>query len=875
MALAPGSRLGPYEIVSRIGAGGMGEVFRARDTRLDRTVAVKTLPAELSSNAQLRVRLEREARAISALSHPNICALYDVGEQEGVHFLVMEHLEGETLADRIERGALPLRDALRYGIEIAAALDLAHRQGVVHRDLKPGNIMLTRTGAKLLDFGLARNIENTSISADAPTMQARQPLTAEGTIVGTFQYMSPEQLEGDPADPRADIFAFGAVLYEMITGQRAFSGKTRTSLIAAIVAASPRPMSELQPVTPGPLEHVVARCLEKDRDARWQSAHDVKLELEYIARQLDAPAARHRRSRLPWVVAGLAAIVAIAAALLAWRNAGTSETPARAIRAQVLAPEGKQFVNLADALSISPDGQHITFRVQSDDRLWLRSLASDEAKPLAGTEHAILPIWSPDSRWIAFAAEGKLKKISITGTPPIVLCDADKARLGSWSEDGVILFSATSLSPIYRVSANGGAPQQLTKLAAGETTHRWATFLPDNNHFLYLAATHDAIGSADGSVYVTSLDKPHERKLVLNARSNVLYVRGHLLYARGRQLLAQRFDTSSLTVSGDPISVAPEVQNSVGYFRSSFAASHDGTIVLEPPASADDVVLMIQKPSGETAEIMRPKAMLSDLILSPDDTKVMGGATDPETGMNDLWLFDLVKKSRTRLTATADYTEWAGVWSRDGKRITFLRGKGFSVDYEVVEKPLDGRGPERVLTAFEGNIVFLTDWSPDGRYLLYRASEPGKDVTGDVFALPIDPIGKPIPIAATPAQECCGTFSPDGKWVVFASDSTRRYEMYAIPFPPAGAEPASLGIPGPGYWGAGNQLVIGQPDSIAVAPVRIAGGAVEAGEPRLLFKDPEAMISGNTNGRIRVYTMLRPNAHRDSITLISGWRPPE
>ena len=491
MPVAAGSRLGPYEIVAPIGAGGMGEVYKARDTRLDRSVAIKVLPSAFANNAQLKSRFEREAKTISQLTHPHICTLYDVGNEGGIEYLVMELLDGDTLADRVARGPLPMRDVLRYGREIAAALDRAHRAGVVHRDLKPGNVMITKSGAKLLDFGLAKG-GSIEISPDGATQQ--KSLTQEGTILGTFQYMAPEQLEGIEADARTDIFALGAVLYEMATGRRAFDGKTKTSLIAAIVGGEPKPIRDLQPLTPAAFEHVVAKCLAKDSDQRWQSASDVASELEWIGgissvEQCTSEVTRRKGRRRAAMSDFTSLPVGKRRQLLLRRRPadppmmlsitlpqhGTFDQFGQA----VLSPDGNSFVFLAN--TVGP-----TFSAKSPPSLWIRQLDRAEPRPLPSTQGAAEPFWSPDGKSVGFFADGKLKRIAVAGGPPQIICDAPTAWGASWNRDGVIIFCSRYDGPLFRVDANGGAPRQLTRLTPGEEAHRWPFFLPDGEHFIFL-----------------------------------------------------------------------------------------------------------------------------------------------------------------------------------------------------------------------------------------------------------------------------------------------------------------------------------------------------------------------------------------------------
>ena len=523
--LTPNTRLGPYEIVSLLGSGGMGEVYQALDTRLDRTVAIKVLPHHLSADPSLRERFDREARAISSLTHPHICALYDLGHEEGIDYLVMEYLEGESLADRVTRGALPVEQVLRYGVEIADALDHAHRQGLIHRDLKPGNIMLTKSGAKLLDFGLVKFQSPDEVGKLTSLPTENRALTQEGTILGTFQYMAPEQLEGRDADARTDIFALGAVLYEMATGRRAFQGASKASLIASIISAMPEPISSVQPLTPPALERVVQVCLAKDPDRRWQSAHDIAEELRWISEAgsqagVASVVVTHRRNRERlWLgSAAIGTVIAIVLGAMLWK---ARRVEPRSLHASFVPPPGVSLSvndNDASSLTISPDGRYLTFcGVTADSRksLWLDRLDTGEMKPLAGTEKGFAPFWSPDSRSIGFFSFGKLKRIDVSGGPAVPLADAPDGRGGSWSRDGVIIFAGYWRDSIHRVSANGGAVTTVSRVDEehGETTHRWPIFLPDGKRFIYLAGTHRAGAESElNAVYLGSLDSGVSRR---------------------------------------------------------------------------------------------------------------------------------------------------------------------------------------------------------------------------------------------------------------------------------------------------------------------------------------------------------------------------
>ncbi|HEV8609028.1 MAG TPA: protein kinase, partial [Thermoanaerobaculia bacterium] len=602
MTLPAGSRLGPYEILSAVGAGGMGEVYKARDTRLERTVAVKVLPARLSENAGFRQRFEREAKTISQLSHPHICTLHDVGNQDGVEYLVMEFLEGETLTERLARGPLPIEQVLRYGIEISDALEKAHRQGIVHRDLKPGNVMLTKSGLKLVDFGLAKlagpapGSVVSSLSV-VPT-QAEMGLTAQGTILGTFQYMAPEQLEGEEADGRTDIFALGLLLYEMATGQKAFSGKTQASLIGAIMHSEPPSISSAKPMTPPVLDRVVRTCLARDPDDRFQTAHDVRLQLQWIAEGgsaigLPAPVAAKRKSRekLAWALVPVAAIAAVAATVFVVRL--RTQTP-RTVVSMLHPPEKSAFAFDFGPMALSPDGRRMAFVATSSgiNMLWVRPLSGVSAQPLAGTEGASNPFWSPDSRFLGFFANRQLKKIEASGGPPQTLADASLGRGGSWNRDGVILFVPNSREVVHRVSASGGEASPVTKLDGGasELSHRWPVFLPDGRRFLYLAQSSVGAGEKNG-IYAASLDGG-ERKFLFNANTNVAYTPpGHLLFYRERTLLARPFDTKSLRFTEEAFPVAEDVQYFATFAQAVFAASDQGLLAYQTGVSGGQTQL--------------------------------------------------------------------------------------------------------------------------------------------------------------------------------------------------------------------------------------------------------------------------------------------
>ncbi len=560
MALSAGDKLGPYEIVSPIGAGGMGEVYKARDTRLDRTVAIKVLPEHIAKREDLRARFEREARAVASLNHPNICVLHDIGPG----YMVMELIEGETLAARIEKGALALEQALKHATQIADALDRAHRAGVTHRDVKPQNIMLTRDGVKVLDFGLAK-----STPKPGPTEATlTKVLSTEGTVLGTPQYMAPEQFEGKEADARTDIWAFGAVLYEMVTGQRAFQGKSYSSLLGAILSADPPPMA-VKPFTPAWLERSVRRCLAKDPEDRYQSMRDIVIELRTPPQETTTAKA----VRWPWVVASAMLILGV----LGWAVTRSRQVPApeQAYRSQLLPPEGGQF-DLERGFAISPDGRSLAFvaNVPGKNGLWVRPMDGTVARLLPGTQGAFHPFWSPDGRSIAYWTSGKLWRVDVVGGSPIAICDAGIFFGGDWPTDGVIVFSAGP-SGLRRVPASGGTPEPLTTSDAGrgEVSHLWPQRLPGGRILFYVVGSREPAG-----IYATSLANPRERVRLVATSGYGVYAAGHLLWLRGSTLVAQRFDPERLKLSGEPRPIADPVgTNALGGLVA--AASSSGLLV--------------------------------------------------------------------------------------------------------------------------------------------------------------------------------------------------------------------------------------------------------------------------------------------------------
>jgi eukaryotic-like serine/threonine-protein kinase len=835
--LGPGKRLGPYEIVSRIGAGGMGEVFKARDTRLDRSVAVKVLPSEFARNAQVKLRFEREAKTISQFAHPHICTLYDVGSEDGVDYLVMEYLEGETLADRLERGPLPIDQVLRYGIEIADALERAHKAAIVHRDLKPGNIMLTRGGAKLLDFGLAKDAGIAGPSSPSVSTEEK-PLTEEGAIAGTLQYMAPEQLEGGDVDARTDIFALGAVLYEMATARRAFPARSKASLIAAILAAQPPSIRESQPASPPALDRIIRTCLQKEPDERFQSVHDVRLALQWLgeavggmAEGAPATATRSARRAVSIAVAGvLLAILAIVAVSLFVRER-FRRPERRVVRTSIVPPSSLVLANNAPP-EFSPDGTQIVFGTSSGtgpaaEQLWIRALDSTAARPLAGAETGTYPFWSPDGRQIAFFADGKLKKIDVAGGPPTVICDAPSARGGSWSGN-TILF-AGRYTPIMRVPASGGTPVAVTRLVKGsEVSHRWPHFLPDGKHFLYVASATGSenvrnrivVGNVSGTIH----------RPIAPATSQPLYYDGFLLTVREGALIAQRFDAEALELRGDPIVLTERaISMSAPLTRSHFTVSASGTLLYRTGALEDETQLVWYDRTGKELGVVGTPQPYSSLSLSPDGN---GIAASTSMAASSVWIYDSTRGVRTRLTG-GDNDIWP-VWSGDGRSVAFSSRRPGYLDIYIRDV---ATGAERPAAISEEDKI-ATSWSPEGTMIFYEAL--GLASGTDIRYVTVGN-GKSHPYAATQFLESSATMSPDGKWIAFQSNESGQPEVYVAPFPPTGAKWAVSQNGGitPRWRGDGRELFFIQPSNQDVMAVPVGLGATpEIGKPVPLFRVP-------------------------------------
>jgi serine/threonine protein kinase len=883
MSLSAGTHLGPYEILSPLGAGGMGEVYRARDTRLQRTVAIKILPAHLSSDPIRKQRFEREAKAISGLNHPNICVLHDVGSQDGIDYLVMECVEGDTLAARLEKGPLPLEQVLKIGREIADALDKAHRGGVVHRDLKPGNIMLTPTGAKLLDFGLAKPAAAMASLATLTVTSVKQsPATEQGTIVGTFQYMSPEQIEGKELDGRSDIFSLGAVLYEMLTGQRAFDGKSQLSVASAILEKEPAPLSSYKPMTPPALDHAIRRCLAKDPEERWQTARDLALELKWMGEPgsqtgVPAPALERRRSR-DWIFLAALAVTSSAALALGflYSRRAPMEVPVARAYIKPMANSSFVFSGTAAGFALSPDGRLLAYAATTSEGksvLWVRPIDSLQAQPLTGTEGATYPFWSPDNRFIGFFAGGKLKKIDSSGGPPFVVCDASDGRGGTWNREGDILFTPAVNTTIFRVSASGGAATPVTTQdpLKNETTHRWPYFLPDGRHFLYFSGSvFSPRDNLTNSIMLGSLDSK-EKKLLLHSHTNAVYASGQILFMRQYTLMAQPFDTRSLQLTGDAVPVADPVQEGRSVAKGVFSASENGLLTYVEGASGADRQLQWVDRDGKEVGVIPGADAYAGVRISPDGKRV---AYYVDSSGYDVWSYDLARGTKTALTFGSGSAQGNlyPVWSPDGRKIIYTSYRNGK--YGLYMKASDGSGTEEALLEAVDRIRFPTDWSADGEYLTYIEGALGGWA---IWMLPLEGERKPHLFHDSPFAEREASFSPDGKWVAYCSNESGDYKVYVVPFPGQGGkwQVSPGGGCGPRWRRDGRELFYISSDNKMVAvEVKASGSSFEVGAIHALFATRPYGVFGRFDvladgQRFAIpYEAGQPSA---AITLIVNW----
>jgi Tol biopolymer transport system component len=884
MALAPHTRLGPYEVIGPLGSGGMGEVYRACDTRLDRSVAIKVLSAEMTADIEMRTRFNREARAVAALDHPHICGVYDVGEAAGVHFLVMPLLEGQTLAARLEKGPLPIAQALTIAEQLTDALDKAHRRGIVHRDIKPANVMLTKAGATLLDFGLAKLKGPAGPSSMSGLAQAATSVTgtAHGMLLGTVPYMAPEQVEGREADARSDLWALGVLIYEMASGARPFTGESPASVIGAILKDTPAPLSTRQPLAPVLLDRIVGRCLEKDPDARWQSAADLHHVLTWTAGAVsgaDGSRPFTSAARVWPMLATAAAAAALAFGTAAWR--ADPPGPARDVRFPVYPEVGSQFVSppasvLTPQFALSHDGSQLAYVATRDGRpmLWVRPLAASRARALPGTEGAIYPLWSPDGRTIGFFSQGRFKTVRTDGGTPIVVTAASfDPRGGTWAPDGTVLTNLSTLTGLARVRADGTTDLAVPLNAAvGESSLRFPFFLPDSRHFVAVVRSPD---EDRRGVVLGELGNPSRTKLV-SSDWGAAVVDDHLLYLRGSTLMAQPLDLSAATLRDDPQPLLDRVGGSTGGYPG-FAVSYDGTLAYAEPWPTQGELLWVDRTGRQVGDKVAPLADYIDFTVSPDGGRLALSRIDPQANTADIWILDLERRVETRLTS--DRFNDAGVmWVPDGARVYFRSNRRGMNNLYV--KPANGsRGEELVFeeTGDDRSSMIASSLSADGSRVLYMTT--GLRSSYDIMDLVLSPLAAK-PLLNGEFNEAQPVLSPDGRWMAFTSDETGAQQVFIQSYP--GGEQrqqvSSRGGTEPQWRGDGREIFyLSDTRTMMAAPVSTAG---VPGTPSPLFQT-RVPAAGNAyrrsyevspDGQRFLVNTMPADAEQPAIHVVLDWR---
>jgi Tol biopolymer transport system component/tRNA A-37 threonylcarbamoyl transferase component Bud32 len=878
VSLSIGTRLGTVEVLAVIGRGGMGEVYRARDTKLKRDVAIKTLPDEFLHDADRLSRFQREAEVLASLNHPNIAAIYDLQEAEGSRFLVLELVEGETLADRIARGPIPIDEALQIAMSICEALQAAHEQGIVHRDLKPANIKITPDGkVKVLDFGLAKAMEHspTTTLSNSPTLLSAAASNA-GVILGTAAYMSPEQASGKNVDKRSDLWAFGVVLLEMLTGRAVFEGETVSHVLAAVLTKEPD-WNALPAKTSAPTRRLLRRCLEKDRKRRMADAGDVRLEIE---EGLTAPAtvgaghiAHAGTNRRLWVAFLLSLFAALGLALVYLREAPPATLPET--RLDVTTPPTDDLFSFA----ISPDGRRLVFAASKDGKpqLWVRSLDSVVPQPLAGTEDAFYPFWSPDSASVGFFANAKLKRVDIAGGAPRIITNAANGRGGSWNRQGIIIYSPGAAAPLFTVSATGGEPTAVTHLETGETGHRFPQFLPDGHHFIYFVL-------GPQSVYAGSLEGSPPKRILSSDAAAVISPLGFVLFPRLTTLFEQAFDFGKLEIAGNPVALAEQLAYDPAVGAPGYSAgSH--VVTYRTGAAVVSRQLTWLDRSGKVIGSVGPpdSTNLTNVSLSPDGKRVAVSRTS--SGNSDVWLVDTSRGVPTRFTFDAA-SEAEPAWSPDGSKVVFQSNRSGGA-FNLYAKASSGAGNEDLLLQSDQSKA-PNSWTPDGRFLLFRSTDPKTGM--DLWVLPLAGDKKPFPFLKTAFEERDGEFSPDGKWVAYQSNESGKYEIYVQPFPGPGGkfQVSTNGGTQPRWNKNGKEIfyisldskmtavaVKRSPDNqsletgtlLTLFPVRIAMG------PSASFQKQQYDVS--SDGLRFLVNLAAEEGVTSPITLISNWHPPK
>ena len=871
MGIAAGDRVGSFEILAPLGAGAMGEVYKARDVRLERTVALKVLRGGVAEAPGRRQRFKREAMAIASLTHPHICTLYDVDSGTGVDYLVMEYLEGRTLAQALlDEGPMPLEQVLRLGAEIADALGFAHRLGIVHRDVKPANVMLTRAGAKLLDFGLAKlRSADGGLAAELATPQANT-LTAEGTVVGTPAYMAPEQLEGHQLDGRADVFALGALLYEMATANRAFAASTAVAAMAAILSRSPTRLDHLERLEPPVLDRLVRRCLEREPDDRWQNATDLAIELRWITAGLAEPASleaappRRLRALALKIAAGLALAAAI---VLGTAHFARPPVVTREARFFLAKPAGASYVSF-DSAALSPDGREIAFVAHARDgtsQLWVRALDSLSPRSLRGTEQARFPFWSHEGRFLGFFADGRLKRVDTAGGAPQVICNAEDPQGGTWGREGTIVFAPKTGDGLSRVSASGGAPSPATRLEPKDTGHYWPSFLPDGRNFVFLR---DAKETEDHHLMVGSVDSVESKALFSAVSNPVVTAMGMLLYVRQDALYAQPFDLDRLRVTGEPALVAEQIGGNKGTTSHRFEFTVSNTGVLAYRSLAPDSQLAWFDRAGNELGSMGDHGRILEFDLSADGSRVTFEKLDPDGRLADLWVLEPGSGVTKRLTFDQKLN-LGPRWSPDGKWIAFTSYR--SGHGQIFRR--DANDPAREELLYDSaDDKRPACWSPDGRKLLFTTGSKGSN---DLWALSIEE-GTVDALRAGDFDESQARISPDGRWLAYCSNESGRLEVYIEGFsqPVPRRRVSSGGGESPRWRGDSAELFYWNTADAILAAAIEPGAESAPGAAKELFKLPGIRgFAVEPGGQRFLINVQLEDYNASPLIVVIGWSP--
>ncbi len=869
MSLSPGTRLGPYEILGALGAGGMGEVYKARDTRLDRTVAVKVLTSLSQADPAARARFEREARVLASFDHPHICALHDVGREGEVDFIVMPYVAGETLAARLTKGPMPVPQAVEVAMQIAGALDRAHGHGIIHRDLKPANVMLTKSGARLLDFGLAR-LDELSAPANAEEAATRIALTQAGTVMGTVPYMSPEQLNGKPVDSRTDIWAFGCVLYEMLAGRAPFAGESSPALIGAILRSEPEPLSRVRPGVPAALDEIVSGALAKDPEERWQNMRDVKRALAiagHTAGAVPPPpelAPASRSAAVPILVA-VALLSVLCLAWFAWQRPPAPPL----VRFDVTAVGSGTITSITDVrpyFAASPDGRRLVFVAHVDGRndLWIKQLDSEKPERLADTQNAQSPFWSPDGQSVAFYADGHVKRKALSGGSAQPLCEADSQGInGTWNANGVVLFSEWGTRRILQVPATGGAAVVVRE---GKNPLTWAHFLPDGRHFLY--NVYD-LEKSTRQVFVGSLDSPDD-VMVPGIFGRTQFAAGHLVFWREGGLVAQPFDLKTFRITGEPIPLAEDIHAFETTGFAAFSVAPDLLVYQAGPIN--DRLVWLDRRGLEIGSVGPPKQYV-DVRLSPDESTVAFAARDPRLGTNDIFVVELDRGLTRALTSDRD-TENGPLWSPDSKTIIYAADRNGPPSLHA--RNADGSGDEREIVAPVSGPQAGESVTPDGRSLVFLQPNPGTNY--DIMIVPVDRSGPPVPIVQTKGRETSARVSPDGQWVAYASNASGRSEIFVQGLLDGrGRRQVSTDGGNSVRWhGSGRELYFlagAEGNHVMAASIATTGDRVESAPPRLLFVAGAGVLGYDVAKDGERFLVITPDpvAARGTLSAVVNW----